>query len=44
MAAGFRTCGPPHNSLLTPSTVTIRTTSAYFSPKNAIAPAATASS
>ena len=33
------TCVPPQSSRLTPSIVTIRTMSGYFSPKSIIAPA-----
>ena len=37
------TCVPPHNSIETPGTSTTRTTSPYFSPNMAVAPAALAS-
>mmetsp|Transcript_11542 Transcript_11542/g.28252 ORF Transcript_11542/g.28252 Transcript_11542/m.28252 type:complete len:297 (-) Transcript_11542:1871-2761(-) len=37
------TCVPPHSSMETPGTSTTRTTSSYFSPNMAVAPAALAS-
>ena len=39
----LETCVPPQSSRLTPSIVTIRTTSGYFSPNSIIAPACRAS-
>jgi hypothetical protein len=43
ISAVLRTCVPPQSSVEKPGTETTRTTSPYFSPKSAIAPAATAS-